>query len=45
MYKSNTCNLYNNIVYTLRKLHEVPHAEDVVAVVVDQMLEGGFGAG
>jgi hypothetical protein len=28
----------------LRKLHEVPHPKDVVAVVVDQMVEGGFGA-
>jgi hypothetical protein len=28
----------------LRKLHEVPHTKDIVAVVVDEMVEGGFGA-
>jgi hypothetical protein len=29
----------------LRKLHKVPHPEDVVAVVIDKMVEGVFGAG
>ena len=38
------CHLAHVSPTLLRKLHQVPHPKDIVAVVIDQMLEGGLGA-